>query len=74
MIIYVSVVPGASEDLFEQVSEKEFRVKLKARAEGGKANLELKKVLAKKFNVSILDIVIKNPGARKKIVEIVTLR
>jgi uncharacterized protein (TIGR00251 family) len=73
MIIYVSVVPGASEDSLEQVGDREFRARLKAPPSKGKANSDLRKILAKKFGVSTLNVLIKNPGARKKIVEIVDL-
>lgn len=72
MIIYVSCLPGAEEDLLEQIGEREFRARIKSPPVHHKANFALRKLLARKFNVSTFNVQIKNPNARKKIIEIIT--
>lgn len=70
MILYVKVKPGSSKERIERISDNEFRVELKERAQDGKANRRLINLLAKEFGVSVKDVRIKNPKSRKKIVEI----
>ena len=70
MIIKVNVKPGAKEEKLEKISDGEYSVSLKERAEDGKANKRLFDLLAKEFDASFRDIKIKNPKSRKKIVEI----
>lgn len=70
MIINVKVKPGSREEKIEKISDGEYVVWLTERAEKGKANTALVKILANEFGVSSKDVVIKNPTSRKKIVEI----
>lgn len=70
MIVYVKVKPGAKEEKIEKISENEFIISIKQRAEKGKANAELVRIIAKEFGVSSKKVEIKNPSSRKKIVEI----
>ncbi len=70
MIIHVKVRPGSKEEKIERVSESEFIVNIKERAEKGKANESLVRLLAKEFGVSSKDVLIKNPSSRKKVIEI----
>ena len=70
MIIYVKVKPNAREEKIEKISDNEYFVSLKERAERGKANRRLINLLAEEFSVSSKDIAIKNPSSRKKIVEV----
>ena len=69
MIIKVKVKPGTKEEKIIQKNDY-LEIFLKERAEGGKANKELIKILAKHFNVSSSAVRIKNPMSREKIVEI----
>jgi hypothetical protein len=71
MIIYVKVKPNSSEDKVEKVSNNEYNISVKEKAEQGKANNRIINLLAKEFNVSYRKIKIKNPMSRKKIIEII---
>lgn len=68
MIIKVKVKPGSKEERIEKLEEGSYVVCVKERAEDGRANLALRKILAKEFNVSALDVKIKTPTLRHKIV------
>lgn len=70
MIIHVNVKPGAKEERVEKVSEGEFEISVKERAEDNEANKRVVNILSKKFGVDFRKIRIKNPKSRKKIVEI----
>lgn len=70
MIIHINVKPCSKEERLEKISENEYAVWLKERAEKGKANTALIKILSKEFDVSYKTIKIKNPNSRKKIVEL----
>ncbi len=70
MIIRVHVKPGSVKEQIVKIGESEFVVSLKERAEDGKANIRLINILAKKFEVSFREVVIKNPTSRRKIIEI----
>ena len=71
MIVYVRVKPGSKIQRVERISEKEYLVELKEKAQDGKANRKLTNLLAKEFRVTVKDIKIKSPKSRKKIVEII---
>ncbi|MEK6818612.1 MAG: DUF167 family protein, partial [Nanoarchaeota archaeon] len=58
----------------EKVNEGEYKAEIKDKAEKGKANLKLIKLLGKEFKVSHDKIIIKNPTSRKKIVDIVQVK
>jgi len=67
MIIRIKVKPNSSEQSVEKVEEG-YVVKLKSAPEGGKANMELVKLLKKYFN---LEVKIKSGFTSKhKIVEV----
>lgn len=71
MIIQVNVKPNSKEEKAEKISKNEYVIWLKEKAQKGKANQELIKILCKEFRVSYKKIKIKNPTSRKKIVEII---
>lgn len=70
MILHINVHPGAREEHIEKLTENTYRIAIKARAEKGKANAAIIRLLAREFNVPQKSIHIKNPTSRKKIVEI----
>jgi len=68
MIINIKVKPGSSEQKIKKISETEYEIKLKEKAENNKANLKLIRLLKKYFNA---EIKIKSGlKSRKKIVEV----
>ena len=71
MKIYVKVKPSAKRDFLEKISENEFRVEVKERAEGGKANLKVLKLLSRELGVSSTKMKIINPSGREKIIKVV---
>lgn len=71
MIIYVKVKPGSKFAKITKIDDNEYIVNLKERAEKGKANEELIRILSREFNVSARNISIKNPISRKKVIEII---
>ena len=70
MIIYINAKPGSKVEKVERVSENEYNISVKERAEDGEANKRIINLLSKELNVPFRNIVIKNPRSRKKIVEI----
>ena len=70
MKIKVKVKPGARKQEIKEISQGEFEVKLKERAEDNKANKELIHLLARYFKVGIKDIKIKSPKSRVKLIEV----
>jgi len=70
MILYVSVKTNAKEEKIEKISDNEYKISLKEKAEKGKANHKLIILLSKEFNISQKQIKIKTPLSRKKIIEI----
>ena len=70
MKIFVKVKPGASEDKLEKISENDYLGFVRDLPVNGKANINLKKLIAREFGVSSKDIVINNPTSRKKIIEV----
>jgi len=70
MIIHVSVKPGSKEEKIEKISDREYKISVKAPAERGKANGRIINIISKEFGVSYKNIKIKNPLSRKKIIEI----
>ena len=70
MIIKVRVKPGSKEESIEQKSPREYFIRLKEKAEDGKANVRLINLLSKEFNVPFRAIKIKSPKSRNKVIEI----
>jgi len=70
MIIRIKAKPNSREDKIEKISEEDYVISVKERAEKGKANCKIAKLLAKEFNVETKKIKIKNPSSRNKIIEI----
>jgi len=70
VIIFVNVKPGSKENKIIRLSENEYEIRTKERAEKGKANQEVIRILAQEFNVDKKQVIIKNPSYRKKIIEI----
>ena len=71
MRLTISVKPNARNEKIEKVSEKEYRVWLKAPARKGLANQALVEFLSSYFDRPKSAIVIyKGTGSRKKIVDI----
>lgn len=69
--IYITVKPNAKETKVEQVSEKEYRVSVKATPIQGKANIAVVSALAEHFNVTKSEVSITGGYfGKKKIVEI----
>lgn len=70
MIIHARVIPNSKEEVFEEISDNEFLIRVKEAPENGKANKRVVKIIAKEFGISVKDVKIKNPSFRKKIIEI----
>lgn len=70
MIIYANVKPGAKEEKIQRISENEFNVWVEELAQDNKANVRVLNMLARILGVSALDMTIKNPKSRRKIIEI----
>jgi len=70
MIIKVRVKLGSKEERIEKTSPREYFIRLKEKAEDGKANTRLINLLSKEFNVSFKAIKIKSPKSRNKVIEI----
>jgi len=68
MIIKIKVKPGSREQKIEKISEQEYKINLKERAEDNKANLELLKLLKKHFNKQVR--IIKGLRSRNKVIKI----
>jgi len=67
MRLSVIVKPNSGKQEIEKISENEFRVYLKSLPENGKANLELIRLLKRKFgNCRIVS----GKSSRKKVVEV----
>ena len=71
MIIEVKVIAGASNILVNKLKKGSYKVKLIAPAEKGKANKQLKKVLAEYFKIAPSEIeIMKGFGKANKIIKI----
>lgn len=70
MKIFANVKPGAREERIERISDKEFNIWIEEPAENNKANIRVMNVLARTLGISALDMTIKNPKSRRKIIEI----
>lgn len=68
MIIKIKVKPGSREQKIEKVSNKEYKISLKERAEDNKANIELLKLLKRYFNKPAR--IIKGLKSRNKVIKI----
>lgn len=68
MIIKVKVKPNSKEQKIEKVSDREYKINLKEKAEKGKANLELLKLLKRYFNKPAR--IIKGKKSKNKVVEV----
>ncbi|MEK6915123.1 MAG: DUF167 domain-containing protein [Nanoarchaeota archaeon] len=70
MIIKVKVKPNASNNKIEKLSENNYYISTTEKAESGKANTSIIKLLSKEFNTNYKNIKIKNPTSRNKIISI----
>lgn len=70
MILKVKVKPNSKEEKIERISENEYIICVKERAENNKANTRVINLLSKELNVPYKNIKIKNPTSREKIIEI----
>jgi uncharacterized protein (TIGR00251 family) len=71
MRIYLKVIPRASQNKIEKISEGEYRVRLTAPPVDGKANEALIKLLAEYFDVSKSSIsIIGGKSMQRKMVDI----
>ena len=52
MIIYVNVKPNSLENKIDKLSDNKYNISITEKAENGKANIALIKILSKEFNVS----------------------
>ncbi len=68
MIIKIKVKPNSKEQKIEKISENEFKINLKEKAEDNKANLELLKLLRREFKKPVR--IIKGLKSKNKIVEV----
>ena len=72
MILKVSVKPGSSQEKLVREADGSYTVWMRERADKGKANAALVRLLAREFKVAHARIVIKTPTRRKKLVELCT--
>lgn len=71
MIVNVKVVPNSKKSGVERIGENDFRIKVDAKAEGGKANRRLVEIIAEFFNVPKSSVrIVKGFKNRNKIIEI----
>ena len=71
MIIKIKVKPNSGKKEVQKISDDEYIVSLKERAENNKANIELIKLLSKELKVSSNNIkIIKGLKSKNKIIEI----
>lgn len=71
MILKIKVKPNSGKQELIKISENEYKISLKERAENNKANLELIKLLKKYFKVGAEDIkIIKGMKSKNKIIEV----
>lgn len=72
MRIVVHVRPGARQAKVEEIDEGQYKVWVRSKPEGGKANDEMVKLLAEHFSVAKSTIrVVLGKTAREKLVEII---
>ncbi len=70
MILHVKVIPNCKEELIEKISENEYRIKVKEKPIGGRANKRVIDLISNEFGVKTSNIMIKNPNSRRKIIKI----
>lgn len=71
MIVNVKVAPNSKKSGVERIGENDFRVKVDAKAEGGRANRRLVEIVAEFFQVPKSSVrIVKGFKSRNKIVEI----
>ena len=70
MKIIINVKPNSFEDSVEKKEDGTFVVRVKERAQDGKANEKVIRLLSRYFGVSVSEIRIKNFRSRRKVVEI----
>ena len=70
MKIIINVKPNSFEDFVEKKEDGSFIVRVKQRAEDGKANEKVIRLLSKYFGVSVSEVRIKNFKSKRKIVEV----
>jgi len=70
MKIIINVKPNSFEDSVEKKEDGTFVVRVKERAQDGKANEKVIRLLSRYFGVSVSEVKIKNFKSRRKVVEI----
>ncbi|MFZ2192908.1 MAG: DUF167 domain-containing protein [Candidatus Moraniibacteriota bacterium] len=71
MRVYIKVIPRASKNSVEKISEGEYKVKLTAPPVDGKANEALVKLLAEYFGVAKSEIsIVGGKSTQRKMVDI----
>ena len=70
MKIIINVKPNSFEDSVEKKEDGSFIVRVKERAQDGKANEKVIRLLSRYFGVSVSEVRIKNFRSRRKVVEI----
>ena len=70
MKIIINVKPNSFEDSVEKKEDGSFIVRVKERAQDGKANEKVIRLLSRYFGVSVSEVKIKNFKSRRKVVEI----
>ena len=72
MIINITAVPGAKKPEVSRISDNEYKVKIDARAQDGKANERLVELLSEHFSVPKSHVrIVKGAKSKRKIVEII---
>lgn len=73
IVLEFKVIPNSKTQGFEQSSGGQLKCRLKSKPEGGKANEELIKFLAKKLNISTDNIkLLRGATSRNKLIKIDT--
>jgi len=70
-IIQIKIIPNASRNEIEELDKSKLKIHLRAKAEDGKANMQLIELLTEHFGVRKSQIrILKGHKSREKIVEI----
>ena len=69
--IKVKARPGAKEESIEKISDSEYKISVRGRAEHGKANERIISLLSRELKIHHKNIMIKNPSSRNKIVKVI---
>lgn len=72
MRIYAKVIPGCSRSEVEKISDQEYKIKVTASPEKGKANEAVREALAEFFKVKKASVeIIAGKTARRKIIDVI---